>query len=246
VLDYVVERKTDADLVGSITDGRFKEQKHRLSRSCLRNIIYLFEGHGDGPSIATIGPERYFAAVCQTPIQDGFFSKRTRSLEETFQFIHDLYVHVQDKYQDKDLQFVTIGANVEFDRDLLSNIIAESGNVHQSFALYAAMNTKTANWTFKDIFIQQLMTIKGVTGEKAVQIARKYPSPVELYEEYRVMPNEQARELLFAEWQSEVPGKERKYGPALSRRIYEVFWAHEYPTSHKGTETANIEVNVLE
>jgi crossover junction endonuclease MUS81 len=42
VLDYIVERKKADDLVSSIFDGRYKEQKYRLRGSGFTNIYYLF------------------------------------------------------------------------------------------------------------------------------------------------------------------------------------------------------------
>lgn len=43
IFDYVVERKRVDDLVSSIIDGRFHEQKHRLKASGIRKPIYLVE-----------------------------------------------------------------------------------------------------------------------------------------------------------------------------------------------------------
>ena len=42
ILDYVIERKKADDLVGSIMDGRYKEQKFRLKNSGFSHIYYLF------------------------------------------------------------------------------------------------------------------------------------------------------------------------------------------------------------
>ena len=40
VLGYVVERKTLKDLASSIVDGRYKEQKYRLSNGGFENVIH--------------------------------------------------------------------------------------------------------------------------------------------------------------------------------------------------------------
>ncbi|QPG72833.1 hypothetical protein FOA43_000135 [Brettanomyces nanus] len=42
-LDFIFERKRLDDFVGSIKDGRFREQKSRLERTGLKRIIYLVE-----------------------------------------------------------------------------------------------------------------------------------------------------------------------------------------------------------
>ena len=46
-LDYVVERKTVKDLVGSIKNGRYERQKYVLQRCGLRRVMYLIEGNPD-------------------------------------------------------------------------------------------------------------------------------------------------------------------------------------------------------
>ena len=43
-ITYVYERKTVSDLVSSIKDGRYKEQKHRLLSSEVASINYIIEG----------------------------------------------------------------------------------------------------------------------------------------------------------------------------------------------------------
>ncbi len=48
ILDYVVERKKADDLISSIHDGRYKEQKFRLKNSGFKTVYYLFEGHLSG------------------------------------------------------------------------------------------------------------------------------------------------------------------------------------------------------
>ena len=46
-LDYVVERKSVKDLVGSIKSGRYERQKYVLQRCGLRKVMYLIEGNPD-------------------------------------------------------------------------------------------------------------------------------------------------------------------------------------------------------
>lgn len=40
-----MERKTVGDLLGSISDGRYEEQKTRLRMSGLESITYIVEGN---------------------------------------------------------------------------------------------------------------------------------------------------------------------------------------------------------
>jgi len=43
VLNYIIERKQISDLQSSIMDGRYYEQKFRLSKCGLKQVIYLVE-----------------------------------------------------------------------------------------------------------------------------------------------------------------------------------------------------------
>jgi ERCC4-type nuclease len=88
VLDWVIERKRLDDLVSSITDGRFHEQKHRLGQSGVANVIYLIEDHKIeqdiwAASVAT--------AVSSTQVVDGYFVKRTQSLADSVAYLKAMH-----------------------------------------------------------------------------------------------------------------------------------------------------------
>ena len=44
VMSFIIERKQASDLAQSIMDGRYEEQKYRLSRCGLANVFYVVEG----------------------------------------------------------------------------------------------------------------------------------------------------------------------------------------------------------
>lgn len=44
VLDCIVERKRVSDLVASVRDGRYQEQRSRLKKTKLQRRIYIIEG----------------------------------------------------------------------------------------------------------------------------------------------------------------------------------------------------------
>jgi crossover junction endonuclease MUS81 len=44
ILDAMIERKRVSDLVSSIRDGRYHEQRSRLRKTNLQRIIYVIEG----------------------------------------------------------------------------------------------------------------------------------------------------------------------------------------------------------
>ena len=63
-LDYVVERKSVHDLVGSIKQGRYEKQKYVLRRCGLRRVMYLVEGL---PEIEVQGVRADCLFICQSP-----------------------------------------------------------------------------------------------------------------------------------------------------------------------------------
>ena len=83
MLEYIVERKAKDDLIMSITDGRFKEQKHRLSRCGVSNIIYLVEEYDPyawvGDALAT--------SLTETQIQHNFFVKQCINVTDTVDYL---------------------------------------------------------------------------------------------------------------------------------------------------------------
>lgn len=45
LLDYLAERKSWSDLVGSIKSARYRQQKGAMMATGLRHLLYIVEGH---------------------------------------------------------------------------------------------------------------------------------------------------------------------------------------------------------
>ena len=96
---YVVERKAVDDLSTSIKDGRYEEQRRRLSRAPgVKNIIYLIEG--EYSEIAkrnpTLIPEQSIrTAIRHTELTDGFSVIETKNIKETAQTLLEIHVRIQ-------------------------------------------------------------------------------------------------------------------------------------------------------
>ncbi|KAF6988118.1 hypothetical protein CFC21_005698 [Triticum aestivum] len=79
VLDFIVERKNVDDLLGSIKDNRYKDQKLRLKKCGLRKLIYLVEG-----DVNTVdGSESVKTACFTTELPEGFDVQRTTGYADT-------------------------------------------------------------------------------------------------------------------------------------------------------------------
>lgn len=226
VLDTLIERKCESDLIASLADGRFREQKHRISRSLLKSTFYLVERNGSAVNNEFLGggEERLLAATLQCQIVDGLMYRQTGGLDESIVFLATLHRRLKLMYTGKSVTACSLKA-CDFNyrrfpqqfRKLKEDCQQE--NVMLNYTAYSLLNAKSTNQSSTDIFLRQLLTIKGVTFDKACAILKCYSSPSALYRFYRGLPNELAKQDAFKEFVA----KEKKFGSALSRKIYEVF-----------------------
>ncbi|CAM9881591.1 unnamed protein product [Lampetra fluviatilis] len=215
VLDYIVERKRMDDLCGSIIDGRFKEQKFRLKKCGLRNWIYLVEDFKKAQHMSL--PESTLQqAVVNTQVVDNFFIKRTRDIRESAAYLTIMTRYLHNAYARKTLMSCTKEertALLPADRpcsvdDSLPLI---------TFSEFNQGAAKNKAQTVQEVFARQLLQFSGVSGDKAIAIMDKYPTPQSLMTAYSKCSTDTEREKLLANFKC---GKlQRNLGPALSKLI---------------------------
>lgn len=86
VLPYIVERKRMDDLASSIKDGRFHEQKFRLSDCGLHNKVYMIENRGNNTHVG-LPLTNLLQAVANTLIQSEFAVKFTDSNDDSMLYL---------------------------------------------------------------------------------------------------------------------------------------------------------------
>jgi ERCC4-type nuclease len=98
----IVERKTVADLVSSICDGRYQEQSFRLLESTLppHRIVYLIEGSLDSPQ--SINKKAILSSMMSLWFSKGFSVVQTESIEETVTFLEMLLEKTSKDVTEKD------------------------------------------------------------------------------------------------------------------------------------------------
>ncbi|KAI3421959.1 hypothetical protein GPALN_012497 [Globodera pallida] len=84
VLDYVVERKTLDDLKRSIKEPRYMEQKQRLRKCGLRNVLFVVEGG------TTANDRALEQAMVSSGVESGFLVHRTPNVQGTAKFLQHL------------------------------------------------------------------------------------------------------------------------------------------------------------
>lgn len=86
VLPYIVERKRMDDLASSIKDGRFHEQKFRLTDCGLHNKIYMIENRGNNTHVG-LPLTNLLQAVTNTLVQNEFAVKFTDSNDDSMLYL---------------------------------------------------------------------------------------------------------------------------------------------------------------
>lgn len=199
VLDWIVERKTLADLRSSIHDGRFQEQKQRLAKSTVKNAVYLIEiaNNAANSEMFKENKQKFLTAMSQTLVRHGFYLKLTRSQNETVQYLSQLTNLLEKKYADKPLTVVV--PNISNFGPSMSEARNDLTGTHLAidFSAFHEGLTKSKLRTIGDTFQLMLRTIKGVSPEKAMAIQREFPTPAHLMKAYEDASTEDDKQRLL-------------------------------------------------
>ncbi|KAF9941355.1 Crossover junction endonuclease mus81 [Mortierella alpina] len=232
VLDYVVERKRMDDLVFSIKDGRFNEQKFRLKRSGIGNPIYLVETFKVGETY-DIGADAIRTAMVKTQVQDGFFLKRTDHTDQTIDYLVSLTGALKRLYESDTLYAIPDHAVHRSNYLELQDHLKEKfpdRTYLTSYQAFGSLNGKSDTLAVRDTFVKMLMSIRGVSSEKAVQLARAYGTPRAMFSALDGAEDGRGkakRKHVLARTGSAVSRKNISEG--LSAKIAEIWYADEYP-----------------
>lgn len=157
---YIYERKTVNDLISSVKDGRYKEQKHRLLASNVASINYIIEGDNitSNKNFANqkLLTSIYFNSIYRDKINI-FFSLNT---EDTCTFILLLAIKIIDKPD---------------------NFIMNSNNNQEDYIDICKIKTKKCSNIDKDTcYLLQLSQIPTISKEIAKKIKEVYPTLLNL------------------------------------------------------------------
>ncbi|CAN6606250.1 crossover junction endonuclease Mus81p [Trichomonascus vanleenenianus] len=221
ILDYIVERKRLDDLVSSIKDGRYQEQKFRLHRTSIEHVIYLIE---EPPRLET--PQAFrqavHSALSQTVVIDGFYLRRTQGPEETVKYICSMTKTLQNMYRFKPLKVLSPSITC-YKQSLQEGREAHRfGYVGIEYDVFSSAMTKSGLTTVRDVYIRMLMTIRGVTWDKAVAIQKKFATPSHLCEAYDALSSESDKKLMLYNTLGDNIQRKR-VTKLISERIYEIW-----------------------
>ncbi|CAK7213838.1 Crossover junction endonuclease mus81 [Sporothrix bragantina] len=249
VLDWIVERKRQDDLVSSIKDGRFREQKFRLRRSGVPHVVYVIEESGLDPDVMHRYEESMQSAIASTQVINGYFAKRTRSVDETIAYLAKMTKRLEAQYADKPLRVLpTSVLTAQNHLPLLRKLREDnpdSGRKAPSYCVsypaFASLTSKSEVLTLRDVFLKMLMCTRGVTGERALEIQKVWRTPYEFVQAFQKLDPEEdkdldsdpekitgivrkrKREMVF-EKLGRLPGSKRRVTKPISEKLAEA-WA---------------------
>jgi crossover junction endonuclease MUS81 len=237
--EIILERKCVTDMIASIKDGRYKEQKIRLlsemvSSSNKVKIAYLLEGSIDelrAPPDKTI----LIGSVISSTFRDNIPILRTSSLQDTLDFIQRLHERLVKDYKDffsnqreNLIPNETISSNnevqdIEMNTETNTNTNTNTNiSTNTNLYLHSIKKNKKDNMTPAMWNMNCLCGIPGVSSAIAIKIAEKYPTVRSLLEAYQAGIDIASRENLLADIiLTETDKQRRRIGNVISKRVYE-------------------------
>lgn len=229
VLDWIVERKRLDDLIGSIKDGRFHEQKFRLKRSGVQHVIYIIEEIAMDSASYSRYEESVQTAIASTQVVNGYFVKRTLKMDDTIKYLARLTKMLKRKYEQTELHVIpTKVLTAQNYLPLLTHAREQSPQTNYciTYPAFSSLGSKSETMTLRDVFLKMLMTTRGLTGERALEIQKKWKTPhdfVKAYESCGVGENGKKRKAdLITSQLGHLVGR-KKFTKALSVRIAEIW-----------------------
>lgn len=219
VMDFAAERKELPDFMASFYDGRYREQKYRLSRCGVNNVCYLVEGRLTSSVSVTstswdprlqkygrysraIPTEAIRSAMLSTTIHDKFIVRHTETMDETADYLASVYKHVARARP-------------------MVELAEDGGQRYLPLSEFMVDNTKDAHLTVRDVFARQLMQVRGCSAARAAAIVAVYPTVTSLCAAYAKAGSELQRSRMLADIR---PGDAaQRIGPQLSDDIFKAF-----------------------
>lgn len=230
MLDWLVERKRLDDLIGSIKDGRFREQKFRQKRAGVKNPIYVVEEISLDKTFFNQYQEAVQTAIATTQVVDGCFLKKTQNADDTIRYLARMTMMLKKQYESRDLLVIpTEKLTTQNYLPLLEHLRKKDpmAGHHVTYPAFASMASKSETMTLRDVFLKMLMCTRQVTGEKAIEIQKRWKTPHEFVKAFEACGSgeegkKRKRELVSSQMGNLVGRK--KIAKALSQKIAEV-WA---------------------
>ncbi|CAI5760777.1 unnamed protein product [Candida verbasci] len=233
ILNFICERKRIDDLCDSIKDGRFQEQKNRMSKSGMKHCYYIIEEMMVYKDHVIDLMESIKTSISQTMTNAHYYLRRFSNIDETVNFLNGNTQVIKEILSNTNLIVLKPSdiKNQDHYLDILLSFRNKFENSKSSkyecvhlFSSFQDLLVKSKQMTVKEMFILMLMTIRGCSLEKAITIQKKFPTPKSLllyYQKNRLIPIEIQKKLLMDEFKDQIGNK--KIGKVLSEKIWDIW-----------------------
>ncbi|EXJ87827.1 hypothetical protein A1O1_04754 [Capronia coronata CBS 617.96] len=225
VLEHILERKRLDDLIGSIKDGRFHEQKFRLHKSGIKNVTYLVEEYSLSAERSDKYGEALESAIASMQVVNTFFVKQTSKLDDTIRYLARMTNTLKSLYEKQDIHVIP---SRKFEDEAVALTLdrlrrtAPGKTYGMTFSAFGAMCDKSESMTLRDVYLKMLMCTRGVTGDKAIEIQKIWPTPRALAEAFEARQNGPEKDNMISDrLGNTIPRK--KVAKALSAKIAEIW-----------------------
>ena len=199
----IIERKSVADLLASVKDGRYAEQSYRLG-NCFpnrHNIVYLIEGQ-----VRDHDKKLVFSCMASLNYFKGFSITRTVSLAETAQYIEITADKIARELSKGTSQATTSPATTTSPSITIPIEVVGPTNAETQDYCSVVKVAKKANITRENIGQLMLMQIPGISSTISGEIMRPFATFAAFIDHLRSEPAYLDTIVL------ESSGKKRKLG----------------------------------
>lgn len=215
-LEYIIERKTIADLDSSIADGRYKEQKARLkeySDKC--RPFYIIENYRSARDMVEFRGydttiQRVFGAILSIALPDNFPTFYTKNIDDTYYLIFSFL----SKIQSNPTKFTGTGLNNNIQVSQHSSITTPSKT--DIMVENLILKERSANINSSNIVVLMLAQIPAISVISAMAISEAHNHSLgTLIDKLRELPNEQARK----DYITNIKSNNRRLGKRIGENV---------------------------
>lgn len=192
-------------------------------------MLYLIEDYDVENQMRKFGPQIQ-TALSSSQVVDNFFVERTSSLTASIDYLASMDSIIRRIYSSKDLSVIpsaVISRSSFLDtRESLQKRF-RGAEILTSFEAFQALNSKSGGLTSQEIFGKMLLCIKGMSAEKVREVLGVYGTVRELCDAFKEEEEMRGKEGLLTSV-TEGTDQRKKVGPALSKKVAEVFCQLRY------------------
>jgi crossover junction endonuclease MUS81 len=169
------------------------------------------------------------SAIASTQVVNRYFVKRTTKMDETIKYLARMTAMLKRSYEKNHLNVIpTKVLTAQNYSPLLAHLRqTQPGEPYYvSYPAFASLASKSESMTLRDVFLKMLMSTKGVTGERALEIQRRWKTPYDFVKAFEACGSGEASkkrrgDVVFNQM-GQLVGRKRITRP-LSQKIAEVW-----------------------